>query len=560
MPQGLQDFFKQLSSFWGSLSNAKRLALVTLTSAVLVGALLFPVLVGQPKMVPLYSGMETEDASAVVQKLESLKIPYELRADGTTILVPEEQLYKLRLDMASAGLPKGGSIGFELFDQNQFGATEFEQQVSLRRALEGELSRSINTVDGVASSRVHLVMPKSSVFLSKKEQASASVVVKLKNPALFGKKEVAAVVHLVAAAVPGLSRNHISVVSTEGVTLHRPSLDESGGLGTEMLAEESQAVAQRLEAQAIAQLERVVGPGGADVRVAVVLDASTKEQTKETYQPDKTALRSEQQSEEEVRSQSPGAEGIPGARSNLPGNDGNEATQATAGQNLDTTSRKSHTRNWEVDRAVEKVHTPPGQVGRLSVAVLLNGSWQKQKAGPDVFVPRAQAEVDQLTLVVRQAVGFDEMRGDTISVSAAKFARGEQLDELSGGGENVAWWKRPWVLLAAAALLAVAILAVVVLVWRGGRQKKLAEAVAQARLEELRQARAEIGLHPTDETNDPQLVGTLDPKKLLTGGPEVIAELRQKALEIAAKDPSTTAVVLRAFLEQGNELESNAAA
>jgi len=560
MPQGLQDFFKQLSSFWGSLSNAKRLALVTLTSAVLVGALLFPVLVGQPKMVPLYSGMETEDASAVVQKLESLKIPYELRADGTTILVPEEQLYKLRLDMASAGLPKGGSIGFELFDQNQFGATEFEQQVSLRRALEGELSRSINTVDGVASSRVHLVMPKSSVFLSKKEQASASVVVKLKNPALFGKKEVAAVVHLVAAAVPGLSRNHISVVSTEGVTLHRPSLDDSGGLGTEMLAEESQAVAQRLEAQAIAQLERVVGPGGADVRVAVVLDASTKEQTKETYQPDKTALRSEQQSEEEVRSQSPGAEGIPGARSNLPANDGNEATQAAAGQNLDTTSRKSHTRNWEVDRAVEKIHTPPGQVGRLSVAVLLNGSWQKQKSGPDVFVPRPQAEVDQLTLVVRQAVGFDEMRGDTISVSAAKFARGEQLDELSGGGENVAWWKRPWVLLAAAALLAVAILAVVVLVWRGGRHKKLAEAVAQARLEELRQARAEIGLHPTDETRDPQLVGTLDPKKLLTGGPEVIAELRQKALEIAAKDPSTTAVVLRAFLEQGNELESNAAA
>lgn len=285
--------------------------------------------------------------------------------------------------------------------------------------------------------------------------------------------------------MPGLRKNRISVVSTEGVTLHRPSQDGSVGSGTDDLSEDAQALSSQLEAKAIAQLERVVGPGGADVRVTVTLDPSTKEQTKEVYQPEKTALRSEQQSEEDIRSQSPGALGIPGARTNMPDADGGSQTQASGSQNLDSTTRRSHTRNFEIDRTVEKVHTPAGAVARLSVAVLLNGTWQKQKSGPDLFVPRPQAEVDQLAQVVRQAVGYDELRGDSITVSAAQFARDSHLSE-AVVPPVLPLYQQPKVLLAALGALVLATLLTVLLVWRRKKKdKKLAEAEAKRKALEV---------------------------------------------------------------------------
>jgi len=567
MPNGLKEFMKSAAAFWRSLSNPKRFALVLLTSIVLVGVVVLPRLASQKRMVPLYGRMEAEDAAKVVETLEQQKIPYELGVGGTTVLVPEDQLYELRLDMAAAGLPKGNSVGFELFDKNQFGATEFEQQVSLRRAMEGELGRSIATVQGVQTARVHLVMPKASVFIAKKEAASASVVVQLNNPGMFGKKEVSAVVHLVAAAVPGLTRSQISVVSTEGETLHRPTNGEMGALGTEALSDEAQAVSSQLEAKALAQLERVVGPGGADVRVAVVLDPSTREATKETFEPDTTSLRSEHETQENIRSESPGMQGIPGARSNIPDNDGGEATQATDNKNLDTTNRNSRTRNWEVDRVLEKIHTPPGNVARLSIAVLLNGTWKTQEGGADVFVPRAKEEVDQLSAVVKQAVGFDTLRGDTIEVSATKFAKPEEIE-----GETaklpVPWWRHPYVIMGLIGLIVLAILLLLVLVWRSSKSKRLADQAAVARLEELHQARESAAVAKAEGEGegegDPGEPGALPSaarlKKLLNGGPEAIAELRQEALQIAGKDPSTTAVVLRTWLEQGDQVSAPPAA
>lgn len=553
MPDGLKEFFKNVAAFRRGLSTPKRIALVLLTSMVLGTALIAPHMASKPRMVPLYARVEAEDAAKIVEELEKKQIPYELAAGGTSVLVPEENLYELRLQMASQGLPKGGSVGFELFDKNQFGATEFEQQVSLRRAMEGELARSIATVNGVERARVHLVLPRSSVFITKKEQASASVVVELSNPAMFGKKEVAAVVHLVSAAVPGLSRGQVSVVSTEGETLHRPNNHEFGALGTEALSEEAQAVEAQLEQKALAQLERVVGNGGADVRVAVVLDASTREETKETFEPDQTALRSEHETQENTRSESPGTQGIPGARSNLPDNDGGEFTRETGSKNLDTTNRNSRTRNWELDRVLEKIHTPPGRVARLSIAVLLNGSWRKAKGAPEIFEPRSQDEVEQLTSVVKQAVGFDELRGDSISVRAVKFARTEGLD-LEGPRAVAPWWKHPYALVGALAFVVLALLLTVILVIRSSRAKKLAARAAAARLNELKEAQQT--LRPSlDAEQEPALPTGARLKKLLEGGPEAIAELRGEALQIAGKDPSTTAVVLRTWLEQGRTAE-----
>lgn len=180
------DFLSQARKFWASLPNAKRIALVLLGALGVACAVALSAL-GRERLVPLYSGMEPGDAAAVVQKLEAAQIPYELAVSGTTILVPEDRIHKLRLEMAASGLPKRNSVGFELFDKSQFGATEFEQQVNLRRALEGELSRTIATVRGVSGARVHLVLPKNNAFVARKELASASVVVNLENPDLFEK-------------------------------------------------------------------------------------------------------------------------------------------------------------------------------------------------------------------------------------------------------------------------------------------------------------------------------------------------------------------------------------
>jgi flagellar M-ring protein FliF len=547
VPAGVQDFLKQLSQFWAGLGNVKRTALVLATTAVLALVWLVPVLANRPNFVPLYPAMSAEDAAKVVEKLDAASIPYELAAGGTIVLVPGDRRDRLRLEMAAEGLPRSNAVGFELFDKSQFGATEFEQHVNLRRALEGELARSIATVDGVGSARVHLVLPRQSVFISKKEEPSASVVVKLKNPALFGKQEVAAVVHLVSAAVPGLNRNRVSVVSTEGHTLHRPTSGTGlSDIDSDSFVEESQAIAGSLEAQALAQLERVVGPGGADVRVAATLDTSTREETQETYQPDKTALRSEHTSSEEIKNQTAGAEGIPGSRSNLPDNTGNAATQTNVAQNTETTSRNSSTRNWEVDRAVAKVHTPPGKVARLSVAVLLDGTWKATKDGKEAFEPRSEQEVKDLTEIVKQAVGFDPLRGDAITVTAAKFARPEPLGE---SAVPKLWYEAPWVMLAALGLLALIVLLSVVLVWRKStKAKRLAEQARLAMQNDLARTRERI-LGETE--NQRQLSGeAFDIKRITGSGPEAIAEIRQKALEMAAADPASTAVVLRSWLEQ----------
>lgn len=580
MPEGLKEFLASVAAFWNSLSNSKRVALILLSSIVLVGAMVLPQVASQQRLVPLYSRLEAEDAAKIVEELDKKQIPYKLTAGGTSVLVPEDQLYELRLAMAGQGLPKGSAVGFELFDENQFGATEFEQQVSLRRAMEGELARSIATVDGVEAARVHLVLPKKSVFISKKEQASASVVVRLTNPAMFSKREVGAVVHLVSSAVAGLSRNHVSVVSTEGETLHRPSSGD-GGYGSEALSDDAQSVASRLEAKALAQLERVVGKGGADVRVSVVLDPSTREETKETFEPDTTALRSEHESDENIRSESPGSQGIPGARTALPDNDGGQALGADANKNIDTTTRNSRTRNWEVDRVLEKIHTPPGSVARLSVAVLLNGTWKKQDDGAEVFVPRGADEVEQLGAMVRQAVGFDEIRGDTISVSAAKFVKAS-AEGLESAELPVPWWRQAYAIWGLMGAIVLCLFLTLVLVWRSSRAKRLADQAAILREAELRetqamgsQGKASAALSSSDEAagslGSPQeenaeaqdaLPAKADRlKKLVEGGPEAIAELRDEALLIAGKDPSTTAVVLRTWLseDQVDENEPQAA-
>ncbi len=550
MPEKARAFLRQLMDFWASLPTPKRIALVTVMSMVLVGVMAISVLSSRETYGTLYSELATEDASAIVEKLKTAQVPYRIESGGTVIQVPEERIPGLRLELASAGLPHGGSVGFEIFDRSKIGATEFEQQVNLRRALEGELARSVMSIDGVKAARVHLVLPERRLFAAREESASASVVVKLENAHNFGRKEVAAVVHLVSAAVPTLSKDRVSVVSTEGVTLHRPTSDAQGGGDlADLGAEQARAMAGQLEADAQAQLERVLGPGNADVRVNLWLDNAAREKTEELYEPTKTALRSEHKVEEGIANGDAGVAGVPGAKTNLPDaqGEGPVAEEKPAGGG--TGAVRTQTRNWEVQKVVQKTLTPAGDIRRLSVAVLLNGRYNKK----GVFAPIPGEEVKALEETVKRAVGFNQERGDTVTVQATQFAKLDS-DEMSA---PVSFFTgKPWLPYAMAAAALVLVLGTLVLVFR--TKKPLPLPTAPALVDPLRvlgelssgaeRAEAAAALPPAE-------------RQRLLEEPEVAGEIRAHALDLASKDPATAAVVLKAWLtEQPAVLPASSAA
>jgi flagellar M-ring protein FliF len=410
---------EQIKKFWSGLSRAKKIALIAITSSVLIGVIAIATLGSRVRYAPLYTGLSTEDSAAIVGKLKELKVLH--RVTPTAIEVPEDDVHELRLELASAGLPRGGGVGFEIFDSARFGATEFEQQVNLRRALEGELSRSITTIEGVMSARVHLVLPERRLFAARSEGASASVVVKLQPGIDFGKREVAGIVHLVSSAVPGLSKDRVSVVNTDGITLHRPG--DGGGQGTGLEESQNQAardLAPNMENHVRTLLERVTGPGGADVRINVDLEDASRERTEEHYEPTKSALRSEHKSEETTTEEGSTVAGVPGAQTNLP--DVEESVASRDGDLGGNIFRRTRTRNWEVDRITEKIVTPRGDIARVSAAVLIDGNYET-KDGVQVYQPRDPKELERLEEVVKNAIGFNVERGDSIRVEGAKFSR-----------------------------------------------------------------------------------------------------------------------------------------
>jgi flagellar M-ring protein FliF len=526
----------QLASFWRELPTVKRVALIVVTLTVLLGVLAFAHLGSQIQYATLYSELDAEDAGAIVEKLKTQQIPYKLSGNGTAIQVPEEKVAGLRLELASGGLPRGGGVGFEIFDRSQIGATEFEQQVSLRRALEGEIARSIMTIDGVKAARVHLVVPERRLFVARQETASASVVLTLRNSTEFGKKEVGSIVHLVSAAVPGLSRSRVSVVSSDGLTLHRPRGDEAGP-DAESESEYGQSVAGKMETDVRAQLERVVGPGQADVRVHVALERESRERTEEHYEPTKNSLRSEHKIEEMSGTTEAGVAGVPGALSNLPDTSaeaGTETTLATDGKG--GLVRRVQTRNWEVDRVTQKSLLPAGGIRRVSVAVLLNGKYQK-KGQKSVYVPRSKEELATLESVVKSAVGFDAARGDVVQIANAEFSRAD--DEQLVLTPTLPIWKNKWLPYAAAGALGLVLLSIVVLSVRRRKAKK-------AKLLALDAGALAPAL--TGVIAAPELEAGTAAAGALPRASEDLTDLRATALELANKDPASAAVVLRAWL------------
>jgi flagellar M-ring protein FliF len=396
----MSEFFKQLisqlSAIWQRLTLQQKIitsSLVVFTFLALASLMVWSK--GTPAnngMHSLYSNLEIDDAAAVGEQLQKSNIKFKAENEGRTILVDKEKIYEARMALAKAGLPKSHGVGYELFDKTNLGMTDFVQKVNSRRALEGELQRTIEGLEEVKSARVHLVVPEPTIFLDNQKEAKASVVVRMATGRELSKEQIRGVTFLVSSSVDGLKPQNISVIDFEGKLLSGQFGGDEGTMASSQNVELEQNVEKYLEKKADQMLSEVLGPSKAKVKVSVVMDFAKAEKTIEKYDPESRVVRSEEREDENVK--------------NAP--DG------------DQTKEKSLT-NYEIDKTIEHIVGDIGAVKRLTISVAVDGKYDTDKAGKQTFVARTAQEIQSIEDVVKNALGYDLARGDQISVVSMQF-------------------------------------------------------------------------------------------------------------------------------------------
>ncbi|HVM78783.1 MAG TPA: flagellar basal-body MS-ring/collar protein FliF [Stellaceae bacterium] len=404
--------------------GAGRLAAIAGVGVAMVAFFVFlTTRLATPGMSLLFADLDLKDSGQIVQKLDAMNVPYQLRGDGAQILVPADQVARLRMTMAEQGLPRGGSIGYELFDRNEsFGASSFAQNINQLRALEGELARTIGSLGPVVSARVHLVLPRRDLFARDNQEASASIVVRLRGGDRLAKGQVAAIRNLVASAVPTLKPGRVSIVDSAGNLLARGDGEQdnaaSGAGAEELRVNYETRVARSVEEL----LERTLGPGKVRVDVHADMDFDRVTTSSETFNPDGQVVRSTQSVAQNDDSTT-GSDQPVTVSNNLPGNQ-QQAAAAAAGRNK--AAHSEETVNYEISKTVRSQVHEAGDIKRLSIAVLVDGNYETKPDGSKTYAPRSPEEMKQIAALVRSAIGFDEKRGDSIEVANLRFATPEE--------------------------------------------------------------------------------------------------------------------------------------
>ncbi len=395
------------------LARHRRLILLAASSLMMLGFISLVLWSAEPPYRILFSGISEQDAAAVVDSLNKEHIPYRLEAGGA-ILVPANQVYTARLKLAGQGAMPEKGVGFELFDKNTpFGVSDFAQQVNYQRALQGELAKTIEVLPQVAAARVHLVLPKESAFVTRRRKASASVMLQLAGGQRLPRRAILAIQNLVSASVPNLDRQDVTIVDSAGNLLS--SDKERAAMGAGRSEQEYEAkVERRLEERLTGMLEQLVGRGQAVVRVTADINREYVEQNSRRFNPDESVLRNERLIEESRQSTEPGTGGVPGIAANTPGKSAAQKKKVT-GRPADEAKRRERSSNYEISSTTEKKIIPFGSIRRLSVAVIVGGSYREEN-GKRVFVPRDQKELDAMRNLIKRAIGYDEDRGDTLEV------------------------------------------------------------------------------------------------------------------------------------------------
>jgi flagellar M-ring protein FliF len=408
----------QLTKLISGLSLTQRISIVVLALAAGAGIIAFSHWKHEGDFRPLYTSMAPEDAATVVQKLRETGVEYRLSDDGGAVMVPSKNLAESRLALAQAGLPKTGRIGFELFDKSNFGATEFVEHINYKRALEGELERSVMSLAEVETARVHLTLPKESVFLDQQQPAKASVMVKLKPGAQISSQNVQAVTNLVASAVEGLSPEAVSVVDMDGTLLNRPrkAADADGSQVTAESLEVRQEIEKGLVAKISQTLEPLLGANAFRAGASVDYDLTSGEQQEETLDPAKSVMLSSQKTEDVMERAA--TSGIPGTASNLP------PSGAASGKTPAETSRRTENITYQTSRMIRHTRIPQGVIKRMSLAILVDQAVQWEGEGSNrkrVLVPPSPETLKTIKDLVAGVTGFDADRGDQLIVETLPF-------------------------------------------------------------------------------------------------------------------------------------------
>ena len=396
----MNDFFKNIYDeflkIWNPLNISQKILISVLTLVLIIGFIFLMNWIRQPQYVVLYSNLDTENAGEIVEKLKDQNIDYKLTKGGTTIEVPNSKVYDLRLQLAKDGLPHKGEIGYELFDTNKLGMSDFMQKISYRRALEGELMRTIQKMEEIESARLHIVIPEPSLFKEDALESTASIVIKLKLQTVLSKNQVRGICYLVAGSVEGLKAENVTIIDTFGNILSDQTKHDSiVGLTASQL-DIKKKIDSYLAVKVQTLFDQVLGPGNSVIRIDADLDFKQVNKTTESYDPENTSVRSEE---------------IISETSTTANNQPNETEHTTT--------------NYEVNKTIENVLESAGTVKRLSVAILVNGIQQKitNDAGEEqvTIVPRSQEELDQLASIAKNAVGFYEERNDQITINNFTF-------------------------------------------------------------------------------------------------------------------------------------------
>lgn len=529
------------------LQSLRGIGTTRLYSLIAVGVAVLGVLVfislrfTSSVMAPLYSNVPVEDGAKIVAELEKQGIKYDLRANGTQIMVPADKVLKLRMDMAAQSLPsKGSIIGYEVFDkQESLGTPNFVYNVNLLRALEGELARTVATFEWVDTARVHLVMPKRELFSREKDKASASVVLKLRGGNQPNNEQVQAIRHLVASAVPELDIARITVVDSKGKLLSKGSDNpDDPSLAAEAADTFNVAYERRMERTIQELLENSIGKDKVKVQVAAEVNFDKMVTNSENFNPDEKVARSIQTSEEKSSSQDGMTKEVTVAN-NLPDakNKGGNASSMNNAEKLEETT------NFEISKTTQNHVRQGNTVDRISVAVLVDGTYVKDAEGKEVYTPRSAEELAQVTTLVKSAIGYSEKRGDKVDVINLPFAVPAEIVEVEKPFE---WIKRDLdSILKTIVIGVVAIMAIMLII------RPLVNRAFEIAPAELEEGKLLLGGSELADSAGGLSFGGDDGDSLdimVATGPAAV----KKVSELAASNPEETIAVLRSWMIQKN--------
>lgn len=430
-----QSFIEQSTNFFKRLSTGQKLIF---GGAILLVAIIIIILISsasKQNMAVLYNSLDPQDAAKIVEILNEKQIKYELRDNGTTILIERDKIYETRLQLASEGLPQTSTVGYEIFDRTNLGMSEFVQKLNYRRALEGELARTISSVQEIEKARVHIVIPEKALFEKDQKPPTASVILTLKSGRGINKSSIEGIQNLIAGSVEGMSPDNVTVVDHKGKILNEQPLDSKSLSGiTAQQHEQQKKVEQYLADKVQTMLNEVLGPGNAQVRVNTELDFTQKETTITDFDPEKQVERSTQTIEESQETSD-----------SLIVNNSGDVIQSVVPYASLKKSQSNVIANYEIPKTVEHIVQEVGKLKRLSVAVVVNGTYkivEQNNQRSLQYLPRTEEEMQKLTEIVKNSIGYDPTRNDQVSVINVPFSTRYEEEELLKL-EEMPWWQNP---------------------------------------------------------------------------------------------------------------------